>query len=120
MVWDLRKVSLITTLNTKSTEEDQSTPWVTTSPIRSVAFDPKGKYLAYCSDAGEVRITTVKEWGKTAMFAADLTVAKKKKDDTQLKTWIAWSPHATSYIVAGCNKSRFIKLVYDTIASEAK
>lgn len=119
MVWDLRKVSLITTLNTKTTDEDQSTTWVTTSPIRSVAFDPRGKYLAYCSDAGDVRITTVKEWGRTAMFAADLSVAKKKKDDTQFKTLIAWSPQA-SYIVTGCNKSRFIKLVYDTIASETK
>jgi WD40 repeat protein len=118
MVWDLRKVSLITTLNAKTTEEEQNS-WVTNGPIRSVAFDPIGKYLAYCSDAGDVRITTVKEWGKTAMFAADLSVAKKMKEDGHMKTFIAWGPQS-SYIVTGCNKSRFIKLVYDTMASEAK
>ncbi len=118
MVWDLRKVSLITMLNGKTTEEDPNS-WVTNSPIRSVAFDLRGKYLAYCSDARDVRITTVKEWGETAMFAADLSVAKKTKEDGQMKTLIAWGPQST-YIVTGCNKSRFIKLVYDTMASEAK
>jgi WD40 repeat protein len=118
MVWDLRKVKLITTLNVMNKDDDQNqNSWVINKPIRSIAFDPKGKYLAYCSDAGDVRITTVKEWGETAMFSADLSTAKKA--DKNLKTLIGWGSQS-SYIVVGCNKSRSIKLVYDEFASNSE
>jgi len=62
-VWDLRKLKVVTTLNVKQDNDDD-----TLKAVHIVAFDSSGKHFAYGGDGG-IRITTVKVWGITASLA---------------------------------------------------
>ena len=98
IVWDLRKAKAIATLNKKENDDDDS-DWVMEGPVHSIVFDPSAKYLAYAGIMG-VRITVVKEWGRTAMFATKFKTQKK-----HYTTVIAWGAQSNC-IVVGCSKDR--------------
>ncbi|EEC42741.1 predicted protein [Phaeodactylum tricornutum CCAP 1055/1] len=63
VVWDLRKLKALATLNTEGDD--------ILGTVHAISFDPSGKYLAF-GGPGSVRISTVKEWKITASFDVSL------------------------------------------------
>ena len=81
--WDLKKQAVLKTMEVAEGG----------GKIESMAFDVSGKFLAYGTSQAEIVVTTVKEWGSTAVW-------KTTKKGQKLLVWTGPSQNNT---LVGCN-----------------
>lgn len=89
LIWDLRKLNVIATLNNSTN---------VLSNVTCVEFDNSGKYVAFAGikatengggDAIFIYVTTVKDWGETALLQVPTTPAVSAKQSIQI-TGLTW------------------------------